>query len=55
MNSKTIDKFKIIIDDKGYNSEENHIIAKKHCLFVIIPARNEDVPIHRTKRRIGRR
>jgi len=29
--------------------EENHVIAKKHGLLAIIPARNEDVPIYRTK------
>jgi len=29
--------------------EENHVIAKKHGLLAIIPVRNEDVPIHRTK------
>ena len=39
-----INKFKIIIGDKGYDSEENHIIAKKLGLFPIIPVRNEDVP-----------
>ena len=28
---------------------ENHVVAKKHCLLAIIPARNEEVPIYRTK------
>jgi len=41
--------FRVIIGDKGYDSEENHVIAKKHGLLAIIPVRNEDVPIHRTK------
>lgn len=29
--------------------EENHVIAKRYGLFAIIPARNKDVPIYRTK------
>ena len=37
MNIKIINKFKIVIGDKGYDSEENHIIARKHGLFAIIP------------------
>jgi len=49
MDREIISKFNIIIGDKGYDSEENHIIAKKHGLLAILPARNEDVPIHRTK------
>jgi len=49
MDSEIINKFKIIIGDKGYDSEENHVIAKKHGLFAIIAVRNEDVPVHRTK------
>jgi len=49
MDREIVDKFKIIIGDKGYDSEENHVIAKRYGLFAIIPARNEDVPIHRTK------
>jgi len=49
MDSEIINKFRIIIGDKGYDSEENHVIAKKHGLLAIIPARNEDVPIYRTK------
>jgi len=44
-----INKFNIIIGDKGYDSEENHVIAKRYSLSAIIPARNEDVPIYRTK------
>jgi len=49
MDSEIIGKFKVIIGDRGYDSEENHIIAKKYGLLAIIPARNKDVPIHRTK------
>ena len=49
MDREIINKSKIIIGDKGYDSEENHIIAKKHGLFAIISARNKDVPIHQTK------
>jgi len=49
MDSEIINKFNIIIGDKGYGSEENHIIVKKHGLLAIIPARNEEVPIYRTK------
>jgi len=45
-----IDKPGIIIGDKGMTQkEENHVIAKKHDLLAIIPERNKDVPIHRTK------
>jgi len=47
--SEIIWKFKVIIGDKGYDSEENHINAKKYGLVAIIPARNKNVPIHRTK------
>ncbi len=49
MNNEIIDKFNVIIGDKGFDSEENHIIARKYGLFAIIPARNEGVPIYRTK------
>ena len=28
MYEELVDKFKIIIGDKGYDSEENHVIAK---------------------------
>jgi len=49
MDREVIAKFKIIIGDKGYDSEENHVIAKRHDLLAIIPVRNKDVPIHRTK------
>jgi len=41
---------KLIIVDNGYNSEENHIIAKRYALFTILQAKNKDVLIHRTKR-----
>jgi len=46
MDKEIINKFKIIIGDKGYDSEESHIIAKRYGLFAIIPARNEDIPIY---------
>ncbi len=46
---KIIGKFKVIIGDRGYDSKENHIIAKKYGLLAIIPAGNKDVPIHRTR------
>jgi len=49
MDREIINRFKIIIGDKGYDSEENHVIAKRYDLQAIIPVRNEDVPIHRTK------
>jgi len=49
MDKELVSKFRIIIGDKGYDSEENHVIAKKHGLLAIIPTRNKDVPIHRTK------
>jgi len=44
-----ISKFDVIIGDKGNDSEKNHVIAKKYGLLSIIPVRNEEVPIHRTK------
>jgi len=49
MDREIIGKFKTIIGDKGYDSEENHVIAKRYNLQAIIPVRNKDVPIHRTK------
>jgi len=54
MDKEIIAKFKIIIGDKGYDSEENHVIAKRYDLLAIIPVRNKDVPIHRTKGGTGR-
>ncbi len=47
MDREIISKFRIIIGDKRYDSEENHIIAKKYGLMAIIAARNKDVPIRR--------
>ena len=49
MDKELVSKFKLIIGDKGYDSEENHVIAKRYDLHAIIPARNKDVPIYRTK------
>jgi len=49
MDSEIINKFDVIIGDKGYDSEENHVIAKRYDLLAIIPVRNKDVPIYRTK------
>ena len=49
IDKEIIGKFKFIIGDKGYDSEENHVIAKRNGLLAIIPVRNKDVPIHRTK------
>ena len=41
---------KTVIADKGYDSEENHRIAREQFDSIsIIPARNQDVPVHRTK------
>jgi len=33
MDREIINKFRLIIGDKGYDSEENHVIAKKHARF----------------------
>jgi len=49
IDKELINKFRIIIGDKGYDPEENHVIAKRYHLQAIIPTRNKDVPIHRTK------
>jgi len=49
MDKEIVSKFKIVIGDKAYDSEENHVITKKHGLLAIIPVRNEEVPIYRTK------
>ena len=49
MDKELVSKFRLIIGDKGYDSEENHVIAKRYDLHAIIPARNKDVPIHRTR------
>jgi len=38
---------------RGMIRGENHVIAKKHGLLAITPARNDEVPI-RMKGRIGR-
>ena len=36
----------VIIADKGYDNEENHVLFREHlCAFCIIPARYWDVPI----------
>ncbi len=34
MDNEIISKFRIIIGDKGYDSEENHIIAKNHVFCI---------------------
>ncbi|MGC8620186.1 MAG: transposase [Thermoplasmata archaeon] len=44
-----IRKFTHIIGDKGYDSEKNHQIARSYGLISVIPARNEDVPVYRTR------
>jgi len=44
MDREIINKFKIIIGDKGYDSEENFIIAKKPLCNNIL--RNEDILMH---------
>jgi len=49
MDKELVSKFRIIIGDNRYDSEENHFIAKRYDLLAIIPTRNKDVPIHRTK------
>jgi hypothetical protein len=38
----------VVVADKGYDSENNHIFVRKLHAFSIIPARYEDVPIWRT-------
>ena len=35
MSSEIVSKFKIIIDDKGYESEENHVIVKSLLATII--------------------
>jgi len=43
-------KLKTVIADKGYDSEKNHRIAREQFdSNSIIPPRNKDVPVHRTK------
>jgi len=37
MDREIIAKFRLIIGDKGYDSEENHVIAKRYNLLAIIP------------------
>ena len=55
IDSEVVAKFKIIIGDKGYDSEENHVIAKEHGLLAIIPTRNKDVQIYRIRGKTGKR
>jgi hypothetical protein len=39
----------IVVGDKGYDSEDNHILVREKLhAFSIIPTRYEDVPIWRT-------
>ena len=39
----------VIIADKGYDNEENHVLFREHlCAFCIIPTRYWDVPNWRT-------
>jgi len=45
MDREIIEKFKIIIGDKGYDSRRKPHYCQKHGLLAIIPARNEEVPI----------
>jgi len=46
MDREIVGKFKIIVSDKGYDSEENHVIAKRYDLFAIISASKKDVTIY---------
>jgi len=39
----------IVVGDRGYDSEENHIMVREKLgSFSVIPARNEDIPIWKT-------
>ena len=45
----------VSVGDKGYDSEENHIMVRvKLGAFSVIPIRNEDVPICKTYGRYGK-
>jgi transposase len=47
---------KIVVLDKGYDAEHVHEFIREFMeAFSIIPARNEDVPIHRTEGRYRKR
>ena len=40
----------VVVGDRGYDSEENHIMVREKlgAFSVIIPARNEGIPICKT-------
>ena len=40
----------VVLDERGYDSEENHIMVREKlgAFSVIIPARNEGIPICKT-------
>lgn len=40
---------KIVVTDKGYDAESSHELAHQLGIECIIPPRNQDVPVHRTK------
>lgn len=42
----------VLVDDRGYDSEENHIMAREKSGAVsVIPALNQDIPIWKTRGR----
>lgn len=47
--AKSIMPCLIVVLDKGYDAESSHELAHALGMDCIIPPRNEDVPVHRTK------
>ena len=52
MKAHAIKTIKLGLGDKGYDAEKNHVLLREELgAMSIIPARNEDVPVCRTKGR----
>ena len=52
MKAHAIKPIKLGLGDKGYDAEKNHVLLREELgAMSIIPARNEDVPVCRTKGR----
>lgn len=47
--ARAITECVIVVADKGYDAESSHELAHDLGMDCIIPPRNEDVPVHRTK------
>jgi hypothetical protein len=47
--SEILPLFVVVVGDRGYDREENHIMVREKLgAFIVIPVRNEGIPICKT-------